>query len=287
MNLSRGNIFKPYYFLIPALFLITFSGIIPMGMVVYYSLHDSFPGGDFIWVGFHWFKQLFSSSDFTFSLMRSLLFSFLALMIQIPLGIFIAKKIPKAGMLANIIIVLIVIPLLIPKIVIGHIWSFLTIPQIGLLDYFANLIRIPLELNTNISQVWFVILLMDTWHWTSLVVLLCYAGLKAIPAQYYHAANIDGASPFFVFLKIELPKLKKVLLIAVLLRFMDSFIIYTETYVLTRGGPYLSTTFLSHDLVQTATIQFDLGEGGAMAVIYSLIVILTSYIFYKVISIKE
>ena len=137
MNLSRGNIFKPYYFLIPALFLITFSGIIPMGMVVYYSLHDSFPGGDFIWVGFHWFKQLFSSSDFTFSLMRSLLFSFLALMIQIPLGIFIAKKIPKAGMLANIIIVLIVIPLLIPKIVIGHIWSFLTIPQIGLLDYLS------------------------------------------------------------------------------------------------------------------------------------------------------
>lgn len=278
---------KPYLFLTPSLLLIILIGLIPMGMVVYYSVHDSFFGGNYIWVGLDWFKQLFSSTEFMLSLTRSFLFSFLALLIQIPLGILIAKKIPKSGLLANVIIILIVIPLLIPKIVIGHIWSFLTIPQIGLIDYFANLISLPLDLNTNITQVWLIILLMDTWHWTSLVVLLCYAGLKAIPDQYYQAANIDGASPLSIFTKIELPKLKKVLLIAILLRFMDSFIIYTETYVLTRGGPYLSTTFLSHDLVQTATIQFDLGEGGAMAVIYSVIVILTSYVFYKVISIKE
>ena len=285
--INFSKFLKPYLFLIPSLLLIILIGLIPMGMVVYYSVHDSFFGGNYIWVGLDWFKQLFSSTEFMLSLTRSFLFSFLALLIQIPLGILIAKKIPKSGLLANVIIILIVIPLLIPKIVIGHIWSFLTIPQIGLIDYFANLISLPLDLNTNITQVWFIILLMDTWHWTSLVVLLCYAGLKAIPDQYYQAANIDGANPLSIFTKIELPKLKKVLLIAILLRFMDSFIIYTETYVLTRGGPYLSTTFLSHDLVQTATIQFDLGEGGAMAVIYSVIVILTSYVFYKVISIKE
>ena len=258
-----------------------------MIMVVYYSLHDSFFGGNYIWVGLYWFKQLFVSSDFLDSLMRSFLFSFLALSIQIPLGLLIAKKIPKSGFFASTIIVLIVVPLLIPKIVIGHIWSFLTIPQIGLIDHLANFFNITFDLNTNIFQVWFIILLMDTWHWTSLVVLLCYAGLKAIPFQYYHAAYIDGASNWSIFSKIEIPKLKKVLLIAILLRFMDSFIIYTETYVLTRGGPYMSTTFLSHDLVQTATVQFDLGEGGAMAVIYSIIVIITSFIFYKIISIKE
>ena len=97
-----------------------------MGMVVYYSVHDSFFGGNYIWVGLDWFKQLFSSTEFMLSLTRSFLFSFLALIIQIPLGILIAKKIPKSGLLANVIIILIVIPLLIPKIVIGHIWSFLT-----------------------------------------------------------------------------------------------------------------------------------------------------------------
>ena len=278
---------RPYFLILPSIILISIVGILPMIMVVYYSLHDSFFGGNYIWVGLYWFKQLFVSSDFLDSLMRSFLFSFLALSIQIPLGLLIAKKIPKSGFFASTIIVLIVVPLLIPKIVIGHIWSFLTIPQIGLIDHLANFFNITFDLNTNIFQVWFIILLMDTWHWTSLVVLLCFAGLKAIPFQYYHAAYIDGASNWSIFSKIELPKLKKVLLIAVLLRFMDSFIIYTETYVLTRGGPYMSTTFLSHDLVQTATVQFDLGEGGAMAVIYSIIVIITSFIFYKIISIKE
>ena len=278
---------RPYFLILPSIILISIVGILPMIMVIYYSLHDSFFGGNYIWVGLYWFKQLFVSSDFLDSLMRSFLFSFLALSIQIPLGLLIAKKIPKSGFFASTIIVLIVVPLLIPKIVIGHIWSFLTIPQIGLIDHLANFFNITFDLNTNIFQVWFIILLMDTWHWTSLVVLLCYAGLKAIPFQYYHAAYIDGASNWSIFSKIELPKLKKVLLIAILLRFMDSFIIYTETYVLTRGGPYMSTTFLSHDLVQTATVQFDLGEGGAMAVIYSMIVIITSFIFYKIISIKE
>ena len=278
---------RPYFLILPSIILISIVGIFPMIMVIYYSLHDSFFGGNYIWVGLYWFKQLFVSSDFLDSLMRSFLFSFLALSIQIPLGLLIAKKIPKSGFFASTIIVLIVVPLLIPKIVIGHIWSFLTIPQIGLIDHLANFFNITFDLNTNIFQVWFIILLMDTWHWTSLVVLLCYAGLKAIPFQYYHAAYIDGASNWSIFSKIELPKLKKVLLIAILLRFMDSFIIYTETYVLTRGGPYMSTTFLSHDLVQTATVQFDLGEGGAMAVIYSMIVIITSFIFYKIISIKE
>lgn len=278
---------RPYFLILPSIILISIVGIFPMIMVIYYSLHDSFFGGNYIWVGLYWFKQLFVSSDFLDSLIRSFLFSFLALSIQIPLGLLIAKKIPKSGYLSGAIIILIVIPLLIPKIVIGHIWSFLTIPQIGLIDYLANILNITFDLNTNVFQVWFIILLMDTWHWTSLVVLLCYAGLKAIPFQYYHAAYIDGASNWSIFSKIELPKLKKVLLIAILLRFMDSFIIYTETYVLTRGGPYMSTTFLSHDLVQTATVQFDLGEGGAMAVIYSIIVIITSFIFYKIISLKE
>jgi glycerol transport system permease protein len=124
---------------------------------------------------------------------------------------------------------------------------------------------------------------MDTWHWTSLVVLLCFAGLRAIPEDYYRAARIDGAGGWAIFRFIQLPKLRLVLLIAILLRFMDSFMIYTEAYVVTRGGPGVSTTFLSHELVQTATIQFDLGEGGAMSVIYFLIILCVSWVFFTLI----
>ena len=121
---------------------------------------------------------------------------------------------------------------------------------------------------------------MDVWHWTSLVVLLSYAGLVSIPEAYYQAAKIDGARPWAVFRYIQLPKLKYVLTIAILLRFMDSFMVYTEVVVLTGGGPGNSTTFLSIDLVKTALGQFDLGPAAAMSLIYFLIVLLFSWLFY-------
>jgi glycerol transport system permease protein len=118
------------------------------------------------------------------------------------------------------------------------------------------------------------------WHWTSLVVFLCYAGLVSIPDAYYQAAKVDGARPWAVFRYIQLPKLKYVLTIAILLRFMDSFMIYTEAVVLTGGGPGTATTFLSIDLQKIALGQFDLGPAGAMSIIYFLIILFLSWLFY-------
>ena len=111
---------------------------------------------------------------------------------------------------------------------------------------------------------------MDIWHWTPLVALLCYAGLRAIPAAYYQAAAIDGASRWAVFRFIELPKMRGVLTIAVLLRFMDSFMIYTEPFVVTGGGPGNTTTFLSIHLTKIAVGQFDLGPAAAFSIVYFL-----------------
>jgi glycerol transport system permease protein len=123
---------------------------------------------------------------------------------------------------------------------------------------------------------------MDVWHWTSLVVLLAYAGLSAIPDAYYQAAKIDGASGWAVLRYIQLPKMRRVLTIAVLLRFMDSFNIHTEPFVLTGGGPGNATTLLSIDLVKIALGQFDLGPAAAMSIIYFLIILLLSWVFYAV-----
>jgi len=85
-----------------------------------------------------------------------------------------------------------------------------------------------------------------------------------------------------VFRYIQLPKMRGVLMIAVLLRFMDSFMIYTEPFVVTGGGPGNSTTFLSIDLVKTALGQFDLGPAAAMSLVYFLIILLLSWVFYTV-----
>jgi glycerol transport system permease protein len=122
---------------------------------------------------------------------------------------------------------------------------------------------------------------MDVWHWTPLVALLAFAGLRSIPDAYYQAARIDGASKFAVFRYIQLPKMRGVLMIAVLLRFMDSFMIYTEPFVLTGGGPGNATTFLSQYLTTKAVGQFDLGPAAAFSLIYFLIILLLCFILYN------
>ena len=94
------------------------------------------------------------------------------------------------------------------------------------------------------------------------------------------AAQIDGASRWAVFRYIELPKLRRVLVIAVLLRFIDSFMIYTEPFVVTGGGPGNSTTFLSIDLVKLALGQFDLGKAAAMSLVYNLMTLAVCWVFY-------
>lgn len=266
----------------PALLVMVLSGVVPAGFVAFYSLHDTFAGNSFIWVGPQWYLGLLTSPEFWWALGRSLLFSVLVLLVEVPLGIFIALRMPASGPWAGVLIVLIALPLLAPQIVVGYIFKVLAAPHIGLLHAAFDAIGTGYDMN-NRAVVWATLLLMDAWHWTSLVVLLCYAGLKAIPQDYYQAARIDGARGWSVFRHIQLPRLRRVLLIAILLRLMDSFMIYAEAYVVTRGGPGVSTTFLSHELIQTATVQFDLGEGGAMSILYLLIVAAVSWAFFSVI----
>jgi glycerol transport system permease protein len=189
---------------------------------------------------------------------------------------------PKKGGWASFCLVMIALPLLIPWNVVGTIWQLFSRMDIGLLG--SALLAVGVEFNPGKDPVaaWVLVVVMDVWHWTSLVALLCYAGLQSIPQAYYQAARIDQASRWSVFRYIELPKMGGVLLIAILLRFMDSFMIYTEPFVLTGGGPGSATTFLSIDLVKMAIGQFDLGPAAAFSIMYFLVILLVCWVFYTV-----
>ena len=250
---------------LPVLILVAISAIIPLMTVVNYSVQDTFGGNEFFWVGTEWFQEVLASERFHNALLRTLLFSGLILAIEIPLGILIALAMPKRGWGVSVCLVLMALPLLIPWNVVGTIWQVFGRVDIGLLGHGFASLGIDYNYTQNNLDAWLTLILMDVWHWTSLVVLLCYSGLVSIPEVYYQAARIDGASRWAVFRFIQLPKIKRVLLIAVLLRFMDSFMIYTEPFVVTGGGPGNITSFLSIDLVQMAVGQFDLGPAAAMS----------------------
>ena len=280
MNKTWNN--KAWFLVLPVLVLVAFSAVIPLMTVVNYSVQDTFGNNEFFWAGTDWFVQTLQSDRFWAALQRNLAFSLIILALEIPLGIFIALNMPKKGIGVPVCLVLMALPLLIPWNVVGTIWQVFGRVDIGLLGHTLEAIGLDYNYVRDPVDAWITVIDMDVWHWTSLVVLLCYAGLVSIPDAYYQAAKIDGASRWSVFRYIQLPKMKRVLLIAVLLRFMDSFMIYTEPFVVTGGGPGNSTTFLSIDLVKMAVGQFDLGPAAAMSIIYFLIILLLSWIFYTV-----
>jgi glycerol transport system permease protein len=277
---SKATNQKAWFFVLPVVLLVAFNAIIPLMTVVNYSVQETFGDNVFFWEGVTWFEQVLTSSRFHESLRRQILFTSIVLAIEIPLGIAIALAMPRRGPWVSVCLVLMALPLLIPWNVVGAMWNIFALPDIGLLGRAINAMGIDYNFTQQPVGAWFTTVLMDVWHWTSLVVLLCYAGLCSIPDDYYQAARIDGAGSWAVFRYIQLPKMKRVLTIAVLLRFMDSFMIYTEPFVLTGGGPGNSTTFLSIDLVKIALGQFDLGPAAAMSLIYFLIILLVSWVFY-------
>jgi glycerol transport system permease protein len=271
---------KAWFFVLPVVVLVAFNAIIPLMTVVNYSVQETFGDNVFFWEGVKWFEDVLNSDRFHASLLRQLMFTGIILAIEVPLGVAIALTMPKKGPWVSVCLVFMAMPLLIPWNVVGAMWNIFALPDIGLLGHAINGMGIEYNFTRQPFAAWFTTVLMDVWHWTSLVVLLAYAGLRSIPEDYYQAAKIDGAKPWAVFLHIQLPKLKRVLTIAILLRFMDSFMIYTEPFVLTGGGPGNSTTFLSIDLVKVALGQFDLGPAAAMSLIYFLIVLLVCWVFY-------
>ena len=274
---------KAWFMVLPVLFIVALNAIVPLMTVVNYSVQDTFGNNLFFFEGTRWFSEVLASERFHASLLRQLFLTGTILVIEIPLGVAIALTMPRSGFWASVCLVLMALPLLIPWNVVGAMWNIYALPDIGLLGYGLNWIGIPYDYTQQPTAAWFTVILMDVWHWTSLVVLLAYAGLRSIDDNYYRAAQIDGASRWAVFRYIQLPKMKHVLTIAILLRFMDSFMIYTEPFVLTGGGPGNATTVLSIDLVKAALGEFNLGVAAAMSIIYFLMTLLVCWLFYTII----
>lgn len=278
---------RAWFMVAPVFVLVLFSALLPMMTVVNYSVQDSLGQNQFFWNGDAWFRELLNPATeigarFSDALLRNLSFSLVTLAIEVPLGIAIALCLPRGGWSVGPLLVIIALPMLIPWNVIGTMWQIFSRADIGLFGAALTGLGLHYNVTQNAISAWCTIVVIDVWHWTPLIILLTYAGLRAIPDAYYQAARIDAASRWATFVNIELPKLQKVLVIAILLRFMQTFMIYTEPFVVTGGGPGSATTFLSIDLVKIALGQVDLGPAAAMSLVYNLITLTICWIFFTV-----
>lgn len=272
---------RAWFLVLPVFICVAFSAILPLMTVVNYSVQDIISPERRVFVGVEWFAAVMRDSELHEALLRQLGYSLAVLAVEIPLGIALALAMPAQGWKSSAVLVVVALSLLIPWNVVGTIWQIYGRADIGLLGAALQRLGVDYNYTGSASDAWLTVLVMDVWHWTPLVALLAFAGLRSIPDAYYQAARIDGASKLAVFRYIQLPKMRGVLMIAVLLRFMDSFMIYTEPFVLTGGGPGNATTFLSQYLTQKAVGQFDLGPAAAFSLIYFLIILLLCFILYN------
>ncbi|HEX4816637.1 MAG TPA: sugar ABC transporter permease [Nonomuraea sp.] len=276
---------RAWWLVLPVVVSVAFTAVIPLMTVVNFSVQDVFSPSDRVFVGLDWFYEAVRRPENREAFVRTLLFSAQVLLVEIPLGVAIAVAMPRRGFWVSAALVLVALPLLIPWNVVGTIWQIFARGDIGLGGWTVNnVLGVGFNYTLDSTDAWITILVMDVWHWTPLVALLAYAGLRSIPEPYFQAAQIDGASGWATFRHIQLPRLRGVLTIAILLRFMDSFMIYTEPFVVTGGGPGNATTFLSILLSKMAVGQFDVGPAGAFSLVYFLIVQVVCYVFFTVLT---
>lgn len=272
---------EAWLLLLSAAGLMVFIGVIPLIAVFNYSLHDIFSLADVHWVGAEWYEEIITSDRFHASLLRSLLFSAVVLSVQVPLGVGLALLVRRTGRWAVMLLMLVALPLVVPWNMIAMMWLGLIDPATGIVGQALAAAGLVFDWKFTAWQTWVLLVVMDTWHWIGLVVILAYAGLSGISPDYYRAAAIDGASRVAVFRFIELPKIAAPLGIVLLLRFVDSFMIYTEAFAINAGGPDMATHFLAIDLGEEIK-GFSYGSAAARSMVYFLIVITVVWAFVRI-----
>lgn len=263
---------------LPAVLLLAVLGVVPLIAVLNYSFFDIFTLQSRFWVGTEWYAELLGSRDFYASLARSILFTSLVVAIQFPLGIGIALLLPKGSATSSVFLMILAVPLVVPWNMIPMIWLNFINPDFGLLGQALTWLDWSFDYKFNAIHTWIFILVVDTWHWVGLVAILAYSGLSSIPDAYFQAAAIDGASRWQTFRYIQMPKIITVMMMALLLRVMDSLMIYTEAFEINAGGPNDATSFLSLELGEQIK-AFDYGPAAARSVVYFLIVLLVAWTF--------
>jgi glycerol transport system permease protein len=224
-----------------------------------YDIRDPFAR---TFVGGEWFAVIISDPALYAAILNQLMFTSLVLVIEVPLGVALAFALPRHGAGATLWIVLLALPLATPWGVIGMMGKIAAHPDVGFLgDFMAQ---------GSALDAWILVTVVDTWHWTPMVALLCHAGLRTIPGETYDAMRIDGASNQAILRHVEIPAILLPLAIAAIFRVADSLATYAAPVVMFSEGPTDAPVFLTQFVAETALDRFDLGAASAVSSLYAL-----------------
>lgn len=257
--------------------------VFPWVFTLWMSAHRWTLGQEQSFIGFENYIRLASDIRFWESLWHTLIYTVLSVVAPLILGTLAAlvfdAQFPLRGFLRGVF----VMPMMATPVAIALVWTMMFHPQLGVLNYLLSFIHIgPLEWIYNQSTVIPSLVLVETWQWTPLVMLIVLGGLAAVPREPYESAEIDGANAWQKFRYLTMPMIAPFLMIAVIIRSIDAVKSFDIIYAMTQGGPGTASETINIYLYNTAFAYYDIGYGSAMAVVFFIIIVALSFVLLMV-----
>ena len=282
-SLTRDERLVRAAFIAPAVVYLMFMSIFPFIYSVYLSLyqakltrlHRKF------FVGFENYVNLFKDEVFLASLKNTFVLTTTSIVFEVILAfacakVFLSLKEQKAGYFLRSMSIL---PMMITPLCVALIFSYILNPTLGILNYILSGVGVePISWFANPNLALWSIIAINVWQWTPFMMLLMLAGLVSIPSSLYEAASLEKARWWHVARWIELPAIKDVILIGIILRVIDNLKLFDLVYITTRGGPGDNTELLTYFTYRQDFAFFNVGYGSAAAVIILVISIFVTTI---------
>ena len=272
----------PWIMTIPTVFILVMVGIMPLIYSLALTFHNwtlGRPQGPvFVW--FQNYATVVKDVRFWTSLKTSFIFTGMAVGAEFIVGMGLALIFTRQFKGSGIFRTFILIPMMLPPIVAGLIWRFMYNPQVGIINYLLRLLHIrgPIWLgDPGVAMP--AVVLVDLWQWGPFMFLLLFTGMASLPIEVYEAARVDGASGFQRFIYVTLPMLKPIILVAVVIRVIDTLRIFDTIFVLTRGGPANMTEVLSIYTYKIGMNFFRIGYATTMSYFLLFIIMIISMQF--------
>ncbi|TCS03174.1 MULTISPECIES: sugar ABC transporter permease [unclassified Rhizobium] len=279
-----GRLAPNYWpFVVPALVVIAAVIVFPWVFTLWMSVNSWTLGQPVVFAGLDNYARLLVDMRFWESLWHTALYTFLAVVAPLFLGTLAAlifdAQFPFRGLLRGIF----VMPMMATPVAIALVWTMMFHPQLGVLNYLLSLIGIgPQEWIYNQNSVIPSLVLVETWQWTPLIMLIVLGGLAAVPREPYESAEIDGANAWQKFRYLTLPMIAPFLMIGVIIRSIDAVKSFDIIYAMTQGGPGTASETINIYLYNTAFSYYDIGYGSAMAVVFFVIIVALSFVLMMV-----
>lgn len=271
--------------LAPSIVTLAVLSIVPLTVVLWLSVMEvNFtPVNEQIFVGVENYLEMVDDPSVWNAWQATVVYVGGSLALQLGLGVLIAVMLHRVVKGENVLTSIVIMPMMIAPVVVGLLWQFLLDPSFGLYTYLLN--QIGLFVNQPVlgdpNSAMAALILMDTWQWTPLIVLIVLARLKGIPEHLYEAARVDGATGFTQFRYVTLPLLKPAIAIALLLRSMDLMRYFAKVFITTGGGPSNTTKIIGLYVYEQSLRFFNLGYGAAVGLFMLVITVLMGLVFVR------